>query len=78
VGLLHKQCCRTAPRFVPKRKLNPIPEPKLVIDHPQVILNDMLGGSDRFRDLFVLQALGNELDDPVFTFTWDTVPVAST
>jgi len=64
------------PRLVPKREFHPVPEAKLVVNHPQVILYDVLADSEYFRHFIVLQAICNELDDPVFAFTWDAAPVA--
>lgn len=37
-------------------------------------LHDVLSRSDDLGYFSVLQAFGNELDDSVFTFTWDTFP----
>ena len=64
-------------RFVPEGEFNPIPEPKLIVDSAKIILHDVFGRSDGLGYFFVLQAFGNEFDDSVFTFTWDTVPIAS-
>jgi hypothetical protein len=62
---------------MPEGKLYSVPEPELVIDDSQIILHDVFGRSDGLGYFFVLQAFGNEFDDSVFTFTWDTVPIAS-
>ena len=68
---------RTSTRFIPEREFNAIPEPEFVINHTQVILYDMFRGSDGVSYFFVLQAFGNELDDSVFTFIWDTGAIPS-
>src|SRR5579864_545602 len=62
---------------MPEGKFYPVPEAELVIDGSQIILHDVFTRSDDLGYFFVLQAFGNELDDSVFTFTWDTVPIAS-
>lgn len=64
------------PRLVPKRELHTVPESKLVVNHSQVVLHDMLADSENFPHFLVFQAICNELDDPVFAFTWDAAPVA--
>jgi len=76
-NLLGCQHRRTPPRLIPQREFDAIPKSKFVVDHPQVILHDMLGRPDGFGYFAVLQAFGNELDDSVFTFTRDTGPVTS-
>lgn len=63
------------PRLVPKRQFHPVPEPELVVDHPEVVLYDMLRGADHICDFLVLQARSNERDDSVFTLIRDTVPI---
>jgi hypothetical protein len=45
--------------FVPKRKLDSIPESKLVVDDAKVVLYDMLGGADGFCYFRILKTLGD-------------------
>src|SRR5258708_7365059 len=76
-NLLSCQHRRTPPRLIPEGEFDTIPKSKFVVDHAQVVLHDMLGRTDGFRDFAVLQAFGNELDDSLFTFTGDTCPITS-
>src|SRR5258708_1424317 len=75
--LLGDQHRRTAPRFIPQREFDAIPQSELVVDHSQVVLHDVLGRPDSFRYFLVLQTFGHELDDEVFTLTWDTGAITS-
>src|SRR6267154_1303990 len=59
-------------RFIPKGKLHPIPQPKLVIDDTKIILYHMFCRADGIGYVAVLQALGDKLDDSVFTLAGDT------
>ena len=45
--------------LVPKRKLESIPESKLVVDDAKVVLYDMLGGADGFCYFRILKTLGD-------------------
>ena len=66
-----------SPRFIPQGEFDPVPKPELVVNHPQIIFNDMFRRPDVIRNFFVLKAFGNKLDDSVFTFIWDTVSITS-
>jgi hypothetical protein len=63
-------------RLIPQGKFHTVPESELVIDHPKIILDDVLRGADGMGDFVVLQALGYELDDAVFAFTGGTASIA--
>ena len=81
-GMRRKNYCVTSTEGLRRdsyqsAKFHPVPESEFVVDHSQIILHHMFGGSDSFGDFLVLQAFGNELDDSVFTFIGDTVPIAS-
>jgi hypothetical protein len=77
-ALLGHQSGLAATRLIPQGQFHTVPQPELVIDHPQVILDDMFSRSDLLGDLPVLQSLCNELDDSVFTFTGDPGSIAFT
>jgi hypothetical protein len=52
--------------FVPEGKLDSVPEPELVVDGAEVILDDVFCRSDGVRDFAVLKSLGDEFDDNPF------------
>lgn len=58
------------PCFIPQRQLYPVPHPQLVVDHAQIVLHHVFGGSDRYGDLFVLQASGNQGDNSLLSVGW--------
>jgi len=49
-----------------KREFESIGDADLVVNVAQIILYDLLGGSELIRDLFVLEALNDERDDLEF------------
>jgi len=61
--------------LIPQCKFHAIPKPKLVVDDSQIIFYDVFGRSDFLRDVAVLQALGDKLDDAMFTLAGDAVSV---
>lgn len=61
--------------FVPERKFEPVPNPKLVVDCTKIVLDDVLGVPDAGRDLAVLKSLGNERDELLLSFVERTVPI---
>ena len=61
--------------FVPEGQFDPVPEPKLVIDDPEVVLDDVFSRADGVRDFAVLKSLGNEFDDSLLSFTGDPISV---
>src|SRR5579864_1707573 len=71
-GLLGDHGELSPPRLIPQRKLHPVPQPQFVVDDSQIILDYVLRRPDRVGYLFVLQALGNQLDDSLFAFTRDS------
>jgi hypothetical protein len=62
-------------RFVPEGQFDSIPEPEFVVDDSEVIFDDVFGGSDFVRNLSVLESLGDEFDDSLFSFAGYTVSV---
>src|ERR1700678_1035913 len=56
-GNSRRRLCAWASRFIPQRKLHPVPESQLVVDHAQIILDHMLGCADLVGHVTILQAL---------------------
>ena len=65
-------CSFVPSRFVPEREFDPVPESEFVVDDAKVVFDDMLGGADAFCDFPILESLGNEFDNKLFSFTGDT------
>ena len=52
--------------LIPQRQLYAVPEPQLVVDGPEIVFDDVFAGADFIGDLFVLETLSDEFDDPMF------------
>jgi hypothetical protein len=63
-------------RFVPEGQFDSVPETEFVIDDSQVVFDDVFGGSNFVCDFSILESLGNEFDDSLFSFAGYTVSVA--
>ena len=61
--------------FVPEGQFDAVPEPELVIDGSEVVLDDVFCCSDCVSDFAVFKSLGNEFDDSLFSFTGDPISV---
>ena len=59
--------------FVPEGQFDPVPEPELVVDDSQVVLDDVLRGPDSVRDLTVFKPLGDEFDDLMFSLAGNPI-----
>ena len=62
--------------FVPEGQFDPVPESELVVDDSQVVFDDMFCRSDGVRDFAVLEPLGDEFDDLLFSLTGNPVSIA--
>jgi hypothetical protein len=62
--------------FVPQGQFDPIPQTKLVINGPQIVLDDVLCRSDGYCHFAVFQSLGDEFDDSPFPFAGDSPSTA--
>jgi hypothetical protein len=56
--------------FVPKGKLDAIVVSKLVVDVPQVVLDDLAADSKLLGDFAVLQSLGHQFHDAQLSVAW--------
>lgn len=63
-------------RFVPESEFKPVPQPELVVDNAQVVLDYMLRRTDGLCDFTVLQSLGNEFDDSEFSSVGSPITIA--
>ena len=61
--------------FVPEGQFDPVPEPELVVDDSEVVLDDVFCGADGIRDFAVFKSLGNELDDSLLALAGDPISV---
>ena len=61
--------------FVPEGQLDSVPESELVVDNSEIVLNDVLCGSDGISDFAVFKSLGNELNNALLSFTGDSFSV---
>ena len=61
VGLL------VLPGLIPKRQFDPVPKAELVVDYAEIILDNVFGCAEGIRNFPVLAALGDELDDGMFS-----------
>ena len=64
-----------SPGFVPQRQLDPIPESQLVVDGAKIIFDYVFGGAHGKGDFAVLQSLGNEFNDALFSLVGDPASV---
>src|SRR4051812_35646713 len=70
VGWLFVASC-----FVPEGQLDSVPESELVVDNSEIVLNDMLCGSNGVGDFTVLKSLGDEFDNSLLSFTGNALSV---
>ena len=61
--------------FVPEGQFDPVPEPELVIDDSEVVLNDVFCRADGVRDFAVFKSLGDELDDSLFALAGNPISI---
>ena len=61
--------------FVPEGQLDSVPESELVIDDSEIVLNNVLRGSNGISDFAVLESLGDEFNNSLFSFTRDALSV---
>jgi len=64
------------PRFIPEGQFYAIPQAELIVNDPQVILDNVFGCTDSHRHFAIFQAFGNKFDDSLFAFAWDTASIA--
>jgi len=56
--------------FIPEREFYAVPEPQFVVDGPEIVLDDVFSGADFVGDFFILESLGDELNDSLFSLVW--------
>ena len=54
-------------RLIPECQLDPVPQAQLVVNHAEIILDDVFGSAEGIRNFPVLTAFGDELDNGMFS-----------
>jgi len=62
--------------FIPQSKFDPIPQSQFVVNDAKVVLDDVLGRTDAYRNVAILEPLRNKLDDSALPFVRDAVSIA--
>lgn len=55
------------PGLIPERQFDPVPQAELVVDHAEVVLDNVFGSAEGICNFPVLAAFGDELDNGMFS-----------
>ncbi len=57
-------------RLIPQGELYAVPEPQLVVDGPEIVLDDVFCSPDFIGDFFVFESLSDEFDNSLLSVAW--------